>query len=750
MLFVPVVASAAGGFHYALPLGVKNPSGLIMRIDGHGVEANGYRPIVIEVTPRGNKPLPADRQLRVVLSLSRYGSDNTAKVSQIIELPEGSTSVKATVLVPQMVAWSALAVETFEGGEKHKDLSNENFRWPNTNGWQWTEARPALLFIDSRVPPRPERETIVQAFQTRGADPGSHKLPDVRPILDIFPDLSAPAGVAYTWRGGPAIATPKPPKAQPAAPAGAITDVALLALIAGRSRTEMLPPAELPSRWIEMSQYDVAVVSLADLALMAKNQPAQLAALRAWVSTGPVLVVYGVGDKFGRLDEVEKLLELTPLEADEDLLDLRGWTLPDPQLSIGRLRTPFDPGDGTAIPEEDGGPRTIDKGPPHASPFVLRPAATGRVVAVAAEAPFSGNRADWSWAFNCVEDHWKWFRRTGFSLQRTNADYWKLLIPGVGEAPIISFLLLVSLFAVAIGPINYLFLGRARRLYLLLLTVPVGAALVTIGLFLFALFSDGLGMRMRLRSYTDLDQRSGRAAVWSRQSYYAGMAPSEGLVFPEDATVFPIVHEPAATASDRATLLLWDGNQQLRRGYLSSRTAAQYMLCRATTTKNNLLVTEAKATGSPPTIENRLATRIRYLLLRDSRGDYFAGQSIADQNRKELSGVDPAAAAAAMGKLADVVRPDVPHGYDPKFHDDNFFLRVGGRRSRFVAGDGGAGDPTTDSSLLETNLKEALEPTNHPLVPGTYVAIVESSPVVTTGVRRGREESSLHIIRGHY
>jgi len=381
---------------------------------------------------------------------------------------------------------------------------------------------------------------------------------------------------------------------------------------------------------------------------------------------------------------------------------------------------------------------------------MLRSAATGRVVAVAADEAFTGNRADWSWAFNCVEDHWKWFERTGFSLQRTNADYWKFLIPGVGEAPIISFLLLVSLFAVAIGPINYLFLGRARRLYLLLLTVPVGAALVTISLFLFALFSDGLGMRLRVRSYTDLDQRTGRAAAWSRHSYYAGMAPSEGLVFPEDATVFPIVHEPAATGSDRATLLIWDGNQQLRRGYLSSRTATQYMLCRATTTKNTLAVSETRNAGSPPTIENRLATRIRYLLLRDSRGDYFAGQSIADQAKKELRPVEPAVAATAMGKLADAVRPDVPHGYDPKFHDDNFFLRVGGRRARFVAGDGGAGDPTMDSSLLETNLKEALEPTKHSLVPGTYVAIVESSPVVSTGVRRGGEEASLHVIRGTY
>src|SRR4029079_19662601 len=148
------------------------------------------------------------------------------------------------------------------------------------------------------------------------------------------------------------------------------------------------------------------------------------------------------------------------------------------------------------------------------------------------------------------------------------------------------------------------------------------------------------------------------------------MAPSEGFFFPEDATVFPIVHEPAATGSDRATLLIWDGNQQLRRGSLSSRTATQEMLCRATSTQKHVALIETRNAGSPPTIENRLATRIRYLLLRDSRGDYLARQSIADQAKKELRPVEPAVAATAMGKLADAVRPDVPHGYDPKFHDD--------------------------------------------------------------------------------
>ena len=42
-------------------------------------------------------------------------------------------------------------------------------------------------------------------------------------------------------------------------------------------------------------------------------------------------------------------------------------------------------------------------------------------------------------------NQWAWYQRNGFSMYRENHDFWAFLIPGVGEAPVISFLLLVSL-----------------------------------------------------------------------------------------------------------------------------------------------------------------------------------------------------------------------------------------------------------------------------------------------------------------
>jgi hypothetical protein len=376
----------------------------------------------------------------------------------------------------------------------------------------------------------------------------------------------------------------------------------------------------------------------------------------------------------------------------------------------------------------------------------------GRVVAIASDAPFPGRRWDWDWIFTDVnESHWQSFKRNGISQQRTNRDYWKLLIPGVGEAPVMSYMLLVSLFAVVIGPINYLLLDRSRRLYLLLVTVPVGAVLVTASLFAFAVVSDGLTMRLRIRSFADLDQQTGRAAVWSRQSYYAAIAPSRGLHFPDDTTVFPLVYEPSDSRHDKTTLVVWDGGQQLRGGYLSSRTASQFIVSRATRSKEKLVVREGAKSGQPPGVENQLAANIKYLLLRDSRGDYFAAKSIRDKTAADLTPIDPAEARDELSAIAEPVKPDVPRDdFDPDKQDDNIFSLLGVRRYRYGNSDGSTGDPLMDLSLLETNLKESLNPKQHPLASGSYVAILDRSPLVVTGVGLVKEEASFHVIRGRY
>jgi hypothetical protein len=380
----------------------------------------------------------------------------------------------------------------------------------------------------------------------------------------------------------------------------------------------------------------------------------------------------------------------------------------------------------------------------------MRENSLGAIVAIASDKPFPGKDTDWIWVFNSVpRNHWMWYQRNGFSLHRTNDDYWTFLIPGVGEAPVISFLLLVSLFAVLIGPVNYMILGRAQRLYLLLITVPVGAALVTGSLFTYALLTDGLGVRLRARTFTDLDQTNGRAVAWSRQSYYASIAPSRGLSFPTDATVFPILHLPNAgpRTGEPDKFIRWDEEQRLTDGYVASRTAGQFMVLRATESADKLAVREGGATGQSPEVTNGLRTDIRLLVLHDSRDQWWIAENLADQAQATLESTTPAAAGDKLKKLYSADPPAEPEGYDPQLHNNALSLFM--PNYSWMSVDSSSSLPVMATSLLELNLANSLDPARS-LDPQSYFAVTKSSPIVPYGVPHVREEASLHMIRGRY
>ena len=159
-------AWAGSGPLFSLPqVGVKNKSGLIISLDGRGVEGNGYRPVRVEVTPWPPKPLTADRQIRIVIKPNSYNASSTPQVSQVIDLPEGSTQVEAILSVPQSALWYSMSIETYEGGEKLEDLSHPHMGWANVNYWDWTEDRPTMLFIDPQVPARSAARSGRRFFQ---------------------------------------------------------------------------------------------------------------------------------------------------------------------------------------------------------------------------------------------------------------------------------------------------------------------------------------------------------------------------------------------------------------------------------------------------------------------------------------------------------------------------------------------------------------------------------------------------------
>jgi hypothetical protein len=195
--------------------------------------------------------------------------------------------------------------------------------------------------------------------------------------------------------------------------------------------------------------------------------------------------------------------------------------------------------------------------------------------------------------------------------------------------------------------------------------------------------------------------------------------------------------------------MTWDEGQHLRRGYLSSRTATQYMVLRATETTAKLAVREGPA-GQPPVVTNQLETDIRALVLRDSRGTLWLAENVDAGDPATLTQTSDKAASQLLNKLYGADPPDFPRNYNPNVHHNNalslFMPNFGGWYGNV---DAGSSTPVMASSLLEMNLAYSTD-TAKGLLPGRYIAIAQASPVVPYGVPRVREEASLHIIRGRY
>ena len=754
-------------------------SGVTVQVDARGVSANGYRTIRVKVsnTPTRNRPavpVTADRRFRIVIKPWGRGHLANVVTSQIIEIPEKQSAAEAAIAIPFSGQWNSVEINVFESGSHLADVSG-HVPWGMFGFGAAADTQPAVLLVDADVPGRDERLAIAGRVQANsGNPPKTYNLPD-------FSRLAAALGYSSNQGGAPGDLVPSD--------ASRLPDPEVLWSAAQYPLISYQPPHELPRRWIELSCYDAVVISADDLALMSRQNKRELRALIDWLHTGPTLIVYGVKvkkavkdekedeeeqddkDDFARLAEVEKLLALPPLLSKEALASdpLRGWQIPNPSDATAiRAASTTQTYYGVATPAPVATPqktKTDEKGDASAGansngqqpapivksarPFVGRGAGLGWVIAMAAEDPSAPENDHWNWAFHSVPlDHDHWQGRHGMTYENFNHDFWNWHIPGVGAAPVFGFLALATLFAIVIGPVNYLMLGKIQRLYLLLITVPAGAAVVTFCLFAYAVLSDGLGVKARIRSYSLLDQASGQTVSWSRQSYYASLVPSQGITFADDVVAFPIVQAPHSNSyGSPVHRISWqEGGQQLEGGYISSRTLSQLMVVRACQTKARLTVAEPRA-GEDLRATNQLGSQIKQLVVRDSAGNYFAPKGTLEPNAAgPLESLSAQAAEVMIKKVIEDNATDFP----PNYNDEEERRLVETRWNGWWGG-GNMFSPGLASSMLETELSALAGniPTSS-LKPGCYFAVVERNPDVPLGIEHAKELSSLHIIVGRW
>ncbi|HWB09879.1 MAG TPA: hypothetical protein VG826_11660 [Pirellulales bacterium] len=680
-------------------------NGLSLTISTQWLDSGGYRPVRVTVAPLA--PSKADQTVHLEFHGYNYfyPSSREITVAQDIEIPAGSTQVSQTIPVPQLFPLQNFKVEVWVDGRYRPKLSLTSFAGAMSN-----EGLPNVLVV---AKPTPAGAPPPLGASTLAADPDSSLL------ASVFPADVVTMQQAYWGAPTAPVGTGPPP---------------LQTLIT-------LPSNYLPRRWIELSCLDIICISVDELEQLFTAEPEQFQALRDWTMAGGNLIVFNVGAQFEPLATLSKRL------AGHSDPDETVWTRPKPDDYRDQLSGPYNT--YTQV--------TLVAAPmPQDAPFMLRPLGTGMVVAAATDDLFKQPAQHWVWMLNSLgSDRWLWYRRHGLSLQRRNGDFWNWLVRGVGLAPVTEFRVLITGFVLAIGPLNYFWLRRRGKLHLLVLIVPLAAVTVTFGLFSYAIMADGLDVRVRARTYTQIDQRAGQAVSWSRISYYAGLAPAGGLVFPDDLIAVPLTsNDGDVNNMPYHQNLVWSaGKQELVSGWVPSRTPTQYLTVRSRRSQAGLrFVPPGGQKGAQ--IENQLGTRVVRLLVADDQGRHYGGADIAAGARASLKPVDPGDGRSAIQELVNDRKPGVPQGFVPP-SESTFRGRV---RYYGSATSGAVPGASLGTSRLETCLRDATMGADRQaskadraqLAPRTYIAVVERSPEVVFGVDEPREEDSLHVIVGSW
>jgi hypothetical protein len=464
---------------------------------------------------------------------------------------------------------------------------------------------------------------------------------------------------------------------------------------------EVVPPASLPDSWIDFSGLDFVAISRDDLADLG---PSVRSAVLKWVHCGGNLIVYRAGDSSGDVETLERLLELNE------------------HAAVGPRWT------------KSGGRKT-------SLPFATRQLMLGLLCAFPDQLPDSPGA--WSTFLSSVgQPRFSWVHRHGIAPDFGTEEFYNFMNPNIRGVPVYGFMVLITAFAVLIGPVNYFYLRRKRLLWLLLVTVPATALATSVLLVGYSVAAHGFSIRSRIRSLTVLDQKSHSAVTVARLALFAGVAPARGMQFSPETAVYPVF--PPTTAPGAFTVD-WAENQSLTSGWLLSRTRTQFLTIRHAEQRARVDVKPGQDGGLA--IVNGLPWELEAVLVADASGRLLSARNVLPDATGPLAGASEANRSDFV-RLLGRNRPELPDNFSPPVVNP-----LVGRRQRPFAVMAGLPEPHFDSNLMERLIRtwsQDLSAQKTCLSPRSFLAVLRQNPGVDTGVGPTTEQAGYHLLLGYY
>lgn len=700
-----------------------------LTLQGEATTNRGYGYRDVRLTFEAPIASPADRSLTVRFALSAFSGEDLS-VEQDLDFPAGATTATMVMSVPKFLEWDYFDVEVWVDAVQDRGVGGRvNVTTPRGG---------------------PQRLDVL-----RGKPNGAP------PVL-LFPDSPQRQG---RRRGG---------------------EWYRIAIECG----------DLPEQWKTLSGYEAVLLSLPELSNLANDHPEKLKVLRRWVNAGGTLFVEKVGLELKELPEVERILDLgrnpfdIPLARalqDEVLAEQaaneevgaeddsptavppEAPPLDDaPHWSWARIRLPL--GRPDEPPTQPGGENAGRRFGNLPAWFAKRPFGFGAVVAFPDQftepsipgaevvSLFPGYREVHkrflTGAMTRNLHQYEWARRHGLEPNVGNDKFSNWLIPGVGAAPVDAFRWLITLFVLLVGPVSFFVLRSRQRTHLMVLTAPAVAIVFTLGLYVYATIADGFGTRLRARSVTLIDQPLGEFASWSRQSYYAGMAPAEGLSFPRSAVVYPLLPNWKEGGSDdessvQREILIEGDHQRLTEGWLRSRETTQYLVIDVGENDARL---EVNAKDSQVTVTNQLGAELERLYVVDESAQWW---EVEDVEQGEQARLDPADRRAAELEIRTLIGDAAP-AFPPGLESGGWSRGPSRRRTQTDSyddplldyGQGSGGGGRLESLIGLVSGMDSGMPV--PLAAGTYLAVSRTTTQAPVGLDHAKEEGSLHVTIGRW
>ncbi len=335
--------------------------------------------------------------------------------------------------------------------------------------------------------------------------------------------------------------------------------------------------------------------------------------------------------------------------------------------------------------------------------------------------------------------------RTTWSVHGTDENmgsgdnYWNWMIPEVGKPPVWTFMFFIVLFAAVIGPLLMWYTYRSHRQTWLLILFPIIATAVTSMLFLFAILHDGFETISRIRSFTWYDASNDTGFSWSRQSYFSGSPPREGMQIGPKTEVVPfrITTNGYSYESFRA-MHSWSDTGQRYQNLLGSREQRQFLLRHPVKDIKLFAVDSNTDESGAPKITNTSKDDWIATVFVDRLGKVWLSENVPTLQAVSFAAVDKKTATAQLTLLNRNSGLEMPAGFIQGQQISIFswmYNRYGGRWSTGI------------EPLMETEIAKRMTNQNE-LIPGSFILLMESAPHIERPMKVDKSSQGYHVVGG--